>query len=226
MDRNTATAVLLDRHPLWLDAFESVLEATRITVVARTETPTEALRLVQEHGPDLLVVEPEATDERLDGIACLAEARRMLPLIRTIAVSASDDPARVSAAFAAGAAAYVVKHADPDALALAVRQAFRRSVYLVDETIGSATMPGETRPEATLSRRELEIARLVAPGRSNKEVARMLWVTEQTVKFHLANVYRKLGLANRTELSRWVHLHGGVEPVGAVSSSDFARAVS
>jgi DNA-binding CsgD family transcriptional regulator len=59
-----------------------------------------------------------------------------------------------------------------------------------------------------LTRRELEILCLVAEGHSNSQLARMLWVTEQTVKFHLSNIYRKLGVANRTEASRWAQLNG------------------
>jgi DNA-binding CsgD family transcriptional regulator len=59
-----------------------------------------------------------------------------------------------------------------------------------------------------LTRRELEILQLVAEGHSNTQLAKMLWVTEQTVKFHLSNVYRKLDVANRTEASRWAQLHG------------------
>ena len=70
-------------------------------------------------------------------------------------------------------------------------------VRAVDEEEGDA-----------LTRREREILALVAEGHSNRELARMLWVTEQTVKFHLSNIYRKLDVANRTEASRWAHRHG------------------
>jgi DNA-binding CsgD family transcriptional regulator len=63
-------------------------------------------------------------------------------------------------------------------------------------------------PAADLTRRELEILKLVAEGHSNSQLARMLWVTEQTVKFHLSNIYRKLDVANRTEASRWAQVHG------------------
>jgi DNA-binding CsgD family transcriptional regulator len=66
-----------------------------------------------------------------------------------------------------------------------------------------------------LTRRELEILRLVAQGHANGEVAKMLWVTEQTVKFHLSNTYRKLGVANRTEASHWAYVQGVLD--GAVT---------
>jgi DNA-binding CsgD family transcriptional regulator len=72
--------------------------------------------------------------------------------------------------------------------------------------VQSTHVPTEDLPD--LTRRELEILQLVAEGHSNTQLAKMLWVTEQTVKFHLSNVYRKLDVANRTEASRWAQLHG------------------
>ena len=66
----------------------------------------------------------------------------------------------------------------------------------------------EAEKEARLTRRESEILRLVAEGKPNQGIARDLWITEQTVKYHVSNIYRKLGVANRTEASRWAQLHG------------------
>jgi DNA-binding CsgD family transcriptional regulator len=74
-----------------------------------------------------------------------------------------------------------------------------------------------------LTRRELEILRLVAEGHSNSQMARMLWVTEQTVKFHLSNIYRKLEVANRTEASRWAQVHG-LLPAQRLSADSLAVA--
>ena len=99
-------------------------------------------------------------------------------------------------------------------LASAIRQAFSHSVYLAGWR-PTAPQPVSKKAEALespgLTRRELEILRLVAEGHSNAQLARMLWVTEQTVKFHLSNVYRKLDVANRTEASRWAQVNGLLE---------------
>jgi DNA-binding CsgD family transcriptional regulator len=62
-----------------------------------------------------------------------------------------------------------------------------------------------------LTQRELEVLRLVASGRTNRELGRQLWVTTQTVKFHLSNIYRKLGVANRAEAAQWAQAHGLIE---------------
>jgi DNA-binding NarL/FixJ family response regulator len=90
-----------------------------------------------------------------------------------------------------------------------VRQAFEHSVFFPGT---AATSPVATAPTSgatdELTKRELEILCLVAEGHTNAHMARTLWVTEQTVKFHLSNIYRKLGVANRTEAGRWAQLHG------------------
>nr|MDQ4030143.1 response regulator transcription factor [Actinomycetota bacterium] len=128
-----------------------------------------------------------------------------------IVLSLYDDTDHIDAALAAGAVAYVIKTAQPEDLRSAIRQAFAHSVYLPGRPpAGAAPAPARLVPEdmPDLTRRELEILRLVAEGHSNTELAKMLWVTEQTVKFHLSNVYRKLGVGNRTEASRWAQLHG------------------
>jgi DNA-binding NarL/FixJ family response regulator len=127
-------------------------------------------------------------------------------------LSTHHDSSRIDSAWAAGASAYVVKTAHPDDVASAVRQAFNHSVFIP----GAAPAPTPTAVDAPvrverpggLTRRELEILKLVADGHSNAQLARMLWVTEQTVKFHLSNIYRKLDVANRTEASRWAQRNG------------------
>jgi len=102
-----------------------------------------------------------------------------------------------------------------------VRQAFDHSIYFASNGEHGATSAIETTsPEdnaVCLTKREIEILRLAAEGHSNSQLARMLWVTEQTVKFHLSNIYRKLDVSNRTEASRWAQRHGmlGEQPAAA-----------
>ena len=77
-----------------------------------------------------------------------------------------------------------------------------------------------------LTRREVEILQLVSEGHSNAQLARMLWVTEQTVKFHLSNIYRKLDVANRTEAARWAQLHGLLDAAPATNVAVPAASVA
>jgi DNA-binding CsgD family transcriptional regulator len=104
----------------------------------------------------------------------------------------------------------VLKTSDPDAIATAVRQAFEPSVYFARRH-DQRPAPAESRLLPKLTRRELEILQLVSEGRSNRQVAELLWVTDQTVKFHLANIYRKLGVRSRFDASRWAQEHGVLE---------------
>ena len=203
------TAVLLDQHPLWLEAVEQVLHRIGIEVEGKTTSPRNALALIEERRPSLFVTGLEMEGDTMDGIECLALARERAPELKVIVLSALSDSQHVDAALAAGADAYVVKTAHADDLASAIRQAFDHSIYLARASNGRRERTRETVEEAWgLTRRELEILTLVAEGHSNAQLARMLWVTEQTVKFHLSNIYRKLSVSNRTEASRWAQVHG------------------
>jgi DNA-binding NarL/FixJ family response regulator len=202
-------AVLLDRHPLWLEALQRLLHSVGIDVVGKTTSALEALQLVQKTKPDVFLADYDALDESA-GLSTLERVRETHPDVRSVILSASEDSGHINAAFAAGASVYCVKTAAPEDLASAVRQAFRNSIYL-SGAVSTSAAPNvaAARDESPgLTKREVEILQLVAEGYSNSQVAKMLWVTEQTVKFHLSNVYRKLDVANRTEASRWAQVHG------------------
>jgi DNA-binding NarL/FixJ family response regulator len=203
------TAVLLDPHPLWLDAIAGVLANVGVDVVGRETRPEPALALLEEHRPDLFVTEIEMVDSPVDGLTCLRRARERLPQLKIIVLASSADPQKMESAFAAGALAYVIKRAQAEDLALTIRQTFEHSVYFTSARVRSVvTVEDESDPSWGLTRRELEILRLMAEGHSNTSLAKMLWVTEKTVKFHLSNIYRKLGVSNRTQASRWAQVHG------------------
>src|SRR4051794_32743940 len=202
------TAVLLDRHPLWLDALAKLLQGVGVTVVGRTTEPDEAVTLVEEHMPDIFVAGVRVASA--DQVSCIGRAKEVHPEVKAVVVDDNTNPEEIELAFDAGATVYCVKTAEQDDIASAIRQAFERSIYLATATQPVLTLPvaEKTTPVRDLTQRELEILRLVAEGYSNSQLARMLWVTEQTVKFHLSNIYRKLEVANRTEASRWAQVHG------------------
>jgi DNA-binding NarL/FixJ family response regulator len=203
------TALLVDEHPLWLDAVARVLARIDVAVVASTTSPDDALALIGEHAPGLVTIGLDGHEGGVEALAFLDRVHEVSPGSRAIVLSAYRDEARIDAALAAGAVAYVVKSVQADDLAYAMRQAFAHSVFV------PASRPGLRAPAASngdvpagMTRREGEILRLVAEGYSNADVAKMLWIAEQTVKFHLSNIYRKLKVSNRTEASRWAQLNG------------------
>ena len=208
---STHSAVLLDRLPLWLEAVESVLARTGVRVVAKTTSPTQALDLLEEHQPDLFVSgignDTAVDGNEMDAITCIKTACSRAPGLRAVVLAAETE--HVELALQAGAAACVLTSSHPDDLASAVRQAFQHSVYFASPRAAAAVWPGSGGIAAQeLTGREREILQLVAEGHSNAKLAKMLWVTEQTVKFHLSNVYRKLNVSNRTEASRWAQVNG------------------
>jgi DNA-binding NarL/FixJ family response regulator len=222
------SAVILDRQPLWLEAVELVLGRINVRVGGKATAPGKALELIDAQRPDILVTGIEMDAGEMDGIACLAQARALHPALRAVVLSAHTETQYIDAALDAGAVAYVVKSAHPDDLASAIRQAFQHSVYLAgSRPMAAAPAPSSAPAPAAethdLTRREREILQLVAEGHSNAKLAKMLWVTEQTVKFHLSNVYRKLDVSNRTEAARWAQLNGLLQAGAAGLDESRAR---
>ncbi len=119
-----------------------------------------------------------------------------------IAFSSSGDRTLLADAFDAGVSAFIAPNASPDDIAVAIRQATNPSIHFAPARLPQPTQKDSLEPGSELTERETEIVRLVAKGLSNAEVGRTLLVTEQTVKFHLSNVFRKLKVSNRTQASR------------------------
>ena len=212
------SAILLDRQPLWLEAVERVLDRIDVNVVGKATAPKPALELIQRHRPDVFVTGIEMDEGEMDGITCIRQARELAPAIRAVVLSSYTGTEYIDKALDAGAVAYVMKSAHPDDLASAIRQAFEHSVYFAGSrpAAAAASWPRAVDTEVLdLTRREREILQLVAEGHSNAKLAKMLWVTEQTVKFHLSNVYRKLNVSNRTEAARWAQLNGLLQGANA-----------
>jgi DNA-binding NarL/FixJ family response regulator len=203
------TAVIADPYPLWRHALTALLERLDLTVVGEAMDADEAAAMVEQHQPDVIVT--DYTLATCNGASLLHEARVTSPQSRCVVLSATIDEGEREAAFAAGARAYCAKMAEPDDLSAAIRQLFSPSIFFAD------SQPRSLRPARTdnsaklLTKREIEVLRLTAEGHSNSELAKTLWVTEQTVKFHLSNIYRKLDVSNRTEASRWALVHGLID---------------
>lgn len=230
MEQSAArTAVLVDEHPLWLDGAERLLEQMRIRVVGTTASARSALALVGHHRPDLLMTNVSTDDPDLTGLDCVRLAIARHSHVKAIVVAPDNDPSDIRAAFAAGAKAYVLTSASAEDIAAAVRQVFEARIYVVSPFAatprsGSPTAAASDASTALLTPREREILVHAAEGLSNAAIARVLCVTEQTVKFHLSNVYRKLGASNRTEASRWAQLHGLL--TGGTAAAERSLAVS
>jgi DNA-binding NarL/FixJ family response regulator len=145
----------------------------------------------------------------MDGLTCIELIRKRHPKVKVVVLSVFNDPDRIQAALRRGASGYIVKSVNPLDLPSALRQALEGTVY---HALGLPDIDDEASAKsAGLTEREIAILKAVARGLSNQAIGKELWVTEQTVKFHLTNIYRKLGVANRTEAARYAYQHGLVE---------------
>jgi two-component system, NarL family, response regulator DevR len=228
-------AVVLDPHPLCHEGLRSLLSRLGIAVVGASRSPAAALALLRQREPDLLVAEIETPDGPAEGVEFVRSARERHPDLAIVVLSARAEQPVVEMVLAAGATTFVPKVAQSDEIAEAVRGALAPAIYLVSATgepvesttsvVGRRTIriPTPAGGVARLTRRELEVLRLVE-GRSNRQVAKVLWITDETVKFHLANIYRKLGVSSRAEAVEWARTSGLLEPASEEAFADLVGA--
>jgi len=186
--------VVADDHRLMVDALSLVFSAAAgIELVGTTTEGRKVLPLVARTRPDVAVLDAYMPD--LDGLVCLDRIRERYPSVAVVIISGSDDPELAADAERRGARAFVSKQVDPRELPEAVLAAARGPAFRALGLEQSADRGG-------LTPKELDVLALLVRGFTNREIARELWLAEQTVKFHLGNIYRKLGAANRTEATR------------------------
>lgn len=200
--------LIADDHRLMLEGIRRALENVEgFEIVGEAHTGAQVLPLLGRTNPDVVLLDIRMP--QLDGFACLDLIRKRYPKVKVVLLSVFSDPEHIQAALRRGASGYIVKSVNPIDLPSALRQAVEGTVYHavglpeIDEASGAKA--------AGLTEREIAILKAVARGLSNQAIGKELWVTEQTVKFHLTNIYRKLGVANRTEAARYAYQHGLVE---------------
>ena len=192
--------VIADDHPMVLEGVRRALEQSGdIDVVATTTSGSRVAGLVARERPDIALIDLHMPGR--DGLAALKQIRERSPDVKVVMLSASQDEADVAAAFDAGAAAYIVKRVRADDIASALRHVFEGTVY---HPRGTAKVEQHDPCEAIgLTSREKTVLEAIAKGMSTKAISSELWVSEQTVKFHLGNIYRKIGVPNRAGAQRY-----------------------
>ncbi len=211
--RRPLRVAIADDHRLMLDGIKRALEtAPDIRVVGEAMSGEEMIALVPRVRPDVVIMDLRMPNG--DGLTTLGRLRKDHPDLKIIILSMFDDPEHIERALAKGASGYVVKSINPLDLPSTVRQVVEGTVYHPRGRPGDPPVigvPPSAAAASGLTERELSILKLVAEGMSNLEIANRLFVTEQTVKFHLSNIYRKLGVANRTEATRYAYRNGLTE---------------
>jgi two-component system nitrate/nitrite response regulator NarL len=207
-DYHTPMRVLIaDDHKLIVDGIKRALEeSSDFEVVGEASSGSQVLPMVGRTKPDLVVLDLRMPGA--DGLTCLGQIRKRYPDVKVGVLSVSTDEHVFQTVLKRGASAYIVKSINPIDLPSALRQAVEGTVY---SAIGLPESGDNPARAAGLTERETAILSAVARGLSNEAIGKELWVAEQTVKFHLTNIYRKLGVSNRTEAARLAYQHGLVE---------------
>lgn len=200
--------ILVADDPLSASALRRALRATGSFEVTDgyVEGRAACAETIAALAPDVVVLDDLGA--RDDALARVAEARAAAPDAKIILLPARMDPAWLSEAAAAGADAAIAKTFRLEGVGALVREVAAGNVFHAFGAPRASQRPAGTPGLPALTDRELEVLRLVAAGAPNSRIAAQLWITEQTVKFHLSKVYRKLGVSNRTEASHHAYVHG------------------
>jgi len=214
----TTRILLADDHALVRRGVRLILDAEPdMTVVAEAGDGAEALALAREHEVDLAIL--DVSMPRMTGLQAARELSRRRPDLRILMLSMHDNEQYFFEALRAGASGYVLKSAADQDLVEACRAAMRGEPFLYAGVVSALVRDylervrrGERMPRGLLTPREEEVVKLIAEGYSSKEIATMLTISLKTVERHRANVLGKLGMRDRTELTRYAIRAGLIEP--------------
>jgi len=210
--------LLADDHALVRAGVRRILDAEPdLTVVAEASDGAEAVELARTASPDLAVL--DISMPRMTGLQAAREIKRREPSVQILMLSMYDNEQYFFTALKVGACGYVLKSAADEDLVSACRAAVRGESFLyagVTSTLVRDFLDrmrrGERMPAAVLTAREEEVVKLIAEGHSSKEIASTLVISYKTVERHRANILAKLGMRDRTELTRYAVRAGLIEP--------------
>jgi len=192
----TIRVVVVDDHPVVRDGLVGMLSGQPdITVVAQAADGRDALLQIQRHDPDVVLMDLRMPD--MDGVEAIGELQRRGHRARVLVLTTYDRDDDIVPAIEAGATGYLLKDTPRDDLFRAVR-ATSRGESTLTPSVASRLMGRMRESPQTLSAREVEVLKLVARGRTNRQIGRAIHVSEATVKTHLLRAYDKLGVSDRT----------------------------
>jgi DNA-binding NarL/FixJ family response regulator len=213
--------IIADDHPIVRDGLRKLLKLEDdFEVVGEAADGREVLDRVQELDPDVLLLDLRMPN--LDGLSALQVLQQTNKRTKVIVLTASEDKNEFVQAMKLGCSGIVLKQTAPELIVKSIRKVYGGEIWLDSNTtaavmrqfaspsdIASGAGPGKSRERSPLSQREREIVQLVAQGFKNKEMAEKMFISEQTVKNHLHNIFHKLGVSDRLELALYA-IHKGL----------------
>lgn len=209
---NITRVLIVDDHQLVRAGLVSLLDgADDLEVVGQAADGAEALDVALATTPDVVLM--DLSMPIMDGVASTRALLDARPETAVVVLTSFTDQVRVGDALAAGAVGYLLKDSHPRDLLAGIRAAAAGHAPL-DPRIARGLLPSNRAPDpaAGLSHRELQVLRLVTKGMANKQVGRALGISEHTVKVHLGNVFRQIGVGDRTSAAMWARKHLTEDP--------------
>ena len=193
-----------DDNRLVLEGFRRALDGNEdIEIAGATDSGAYLMTLIERRRPDVVAL--ELSLRAASGESCLDLIAERYPDIRVVVLSASSRPELIHSALSRGARAFIVKNVNPRDIPSALRQAYEDTVY---HAYGFREAPEDALRDAGLTEREITMLNALARGLSNRAISQELWISQPTVKFHLRNLYRKLGVPNRLAAASFAYSHG------------------
>lgn len=205
MEKNGRIRVFLaDDHPLLRTGLRLSFDHREdIKLIAEAEDGYSAIEMIQTHKPDVSLIDIDMP--KLSGVGVIRILRKSFPQMKLIVLSTYNDEHYIEKAMDAGADGYVLKSVKIDELVRIIKSIWSKkkilSPYLVNLTVGYSdfAQKGQDGLSAYLTRREKEVLQFIAEGKSNKEISVLLCISPETVKSHIKNIFKKLGVKNRVE---------------------------
>jgi DNA-binding NarL/FixJ family response regulator len=201
------SVMLVDDHAIWRGGVRSMLEDTEFDVVGEASSGREALQVVEQVNPQLVLLDIRMAGG--DGLDTLMALKQKHPRMAVVMLTTYDNPTYMARAVAGGAAGYLLKGVEHDELLAALRAVAQGEMLLSMDTL-QRSLRGVSSAGAEsgeliepLTEREIEVLRLVATGLSNRDIGSVLFIAESTVKTHVEHIISKLGVSDRVQAAVW-----------------------
>lgn len=194
------TVLLVDDHPVVRSGLRAVLDGDGVQVIGEAATGEEAVALASHVRPDVVLCDLRL-GSGMDGIQTTEALRALDPAPAVLILTTFDRDAEILGAIEAGAAGYLLKDVAPEEIITGIQRAAAGDMFL-SPNLANRVLQGMRNPLPRLTTREVEVLRLLSTGAANKDIARTLFVTEATVKSHIAHIFTKLDVDSR---SRAIH---------------------